>query len=247
MEQLEIAIAEIKEAMPGLELRENEPMSEHCSFRIGGPARVLAIPSDVSSLSKICCLLKKHKLAPYIIGNGTNILFPDEGLNDLFIISTAKLGKLFMIGEDAIYAEAGVSLAKLAGFAQQNGLEGLEFAAGIPGSVGGGVIMNAGAYDGELQDAVESVVFYYLPDQSLYEMPHDNCAFGYRTSFFQKTPGCAILSAVFCKLFAVTEPPDWSNLPSLTMGLVLILASLVFRYGAELEKRCSEAGKEPQK
>ena len=197
MEQLEIAIAEIKEAMPGLELRENEPMSEHCSFRIGGPARVLAIPSDVSSLSKICCLLKKHKLAPYIIGNGTNILFPDEGLNDLFIISTAKLGKLFMIGEDAIYAEAGVSLAKLAGFAQQNGLEGLEFAAGIPGSVGGGVIMNAGAYDGELKDAVESVVFYYLPDQSLYEMPHDNCAFGYRTSFFQKTPGCVILSAVF--------------------------------------------------
>ena len=197
MEQLEIAIAEIKEAMPGLELRENEPMSEHCSFRIGGPARVLAIPSDVTSLSKICCLLKKHKLAPYIIGNGTNILFPDEGLNDLFIISTAKLGKLFMIGEDAIYAEAGVSLAKLAGFAQQNGLEGLEFASGIPGSVGGGVIMNAGAYDGELKDAVESVVFYYLPDQSLYEMPHDNCAFGYRTSFFQKTPGCVILSAVF--------------------------------------------------
>ena len=145
MEQLEIAIAEIKEAMPGLELRENEPMSEHCSFRIGGPARVLAIPSDVSGLSKICCLLKKHKLAPYIIGNGTNILFPDEGLNDLFIISTAKLGKLFMIGEDAIYAEAGVSLANLAGFAQQNGLEGLEFASGIPGSVGGGVIMNAGA------------------------------------------------------------------------------------------------------
>ena len=102
-----------------------------------------------------------------------------------------------MIGEDAIYAEAGVSLAKLAGFAQQNSLEGLEFASGIPGSVGGGVIMNAGAYDGELKDAVESVVFYYLPDQSLYEMPHDNCAFGYRTSFFQKTPGCVILSAVF--------------------------------------------------
>ena len=68
MEQLENAIAEIKEAMPGLELRENEPMSEHCSFRIGGPARVLAIPSDVTSLSKICYLLKKHKLAPYIIG-----------------------------------------------------------------------------------------------------------------------------------------------------------------------------------
>ena len=203
MEQLEIAIAEIKETMPGLELRENEPMSEHCSFRIGGPARVLAIPSDVSSLSKICCLLKKHKLAPYIIGNGTNILFPDEGLNDLFIISTAKLGKLFIIGEDAIYAEAGVSLAKLAGFAQQNGLEGLEFASGIPGSVGGGVIMNAGAYDGELKDAVESVVFYYLPDQSLYEMPHDNCAEALPDEAVSEKPrralpGGAAAAAVVC-------------------------------------------------
>lgn len=197
MKNLEIAVSEIKQTLPGLELMENEPMREHCSFRIGGPVRALAVPSDTGSLAKICYLLKKHHLAPYILGNGTNILFPDEGLKDLFIISTAKLGKIFMMGDDAIYAEAGVSLAKLAGFAQQNGLTGLEFASGIPGSVGGGVIMNAGAYDGELKDAVESVVFYYLPEQRLYEMPHDNCAFGYRSSFFQKTPGCVILSAVF--------------------------------------------------
>lgn len=197
MENLEKAISQIKEALPGLRLLENEPMAEHCSFRIGGPVRALAIPSDVSSLSKICYYLKLNHIAPYILGNGTNILFPDEGLRDLFIISTERLTKMFLLPDGAVYAEAGVSLAKLASFAQQNELQGLEFAAGIPGSVGGGLIMNAGAYGGELKDVVESVVLYYLPEQRLYELSREQCAFGYRSSLFQKMGGCVVLSAVF--------------------------------------------------
>ena len=197
MEQLELAIEEIKKEMPGLALYENEPMSAHCSFRIGGPVRALGVPQDVTGLTKLCYLLKKHELAPYLLGNGTNILFPDEGLKDLFILSTEKLTKLFLLPDGAIYAEAGVSLAKLAGFAQQNGLTGLEFASGIPGSVGGGLMMNAGAYGGELKDAVESVVIHFLPEQAIYELSNEQCAFGYRSSFFQKMPGCVIVSAVF--------------------------------------------------
>lgn len=196
MENLEKAILEIKGAMPGLRLLENEPMAEHCSFKIGGPVRALAAPSDVSSLSKICSILKEHHIAPLLLGNGTNILFPDEGLPALFIISTEKLTKMFLLPDGAIYAEAGVSLAKLSSFAQQNGLKGLEFASGIPGSLGGGCVMNAGAYGGELKDAVESVVCYYLPEQRLYEVPADQCDFGYRSSFFKKLPGCVVLSAV---------------------------------------------------
>ena len=89
-----------------------------------------------------------------------------------------------------------MSLARLAAFAQENGLTGLEFAGGIPGTLGGGCIMNAGAYGGELKDVVESVVFLFIPDQSLYELPNADCAFGYRQSYFQKTPGCIVLSAV---------------------------------------------------
>lgn len=197
MENLELAIQEIKEAMPGLTLLENEPMSGHCSFRIGGPARALAVPQDITGLTQICYLLKKHELAPYILGNGTNILFPDEGLKDLFLISTEKLDKLFLLPDGAVYAEAGVSLSKLATFAQQNGLAGLEFASGIPGTVGGGLMMNAGAYGGELKDAVESVVINFLPEQALYELTNEQCQFGYRTSLFQKMPGCVIVSAVF--------------------------------------------------
>ena len=108
MENLETAIAQIKQELPGLCLMENEPMSAHCSFKIGGPARALAVPSDVSSLSKICHILKLNKLAPMLLGNGTNILFPDEGLPELFIISTEKLTKMFLLPDGAIYAEAGV-------------------------------------------------------------------------------------------------------------------------------------------
>ena len=197
MENLENAIQEIKKELPGMKMLEHEPLAAHCSFRIGGPARVIAVPSDVSSLSKICCILKEHSLAPFLLGNGSNILFPDEGLGDLFLVSTEKLQKLFLLPDGAIYAEAGVSLAKLAGFAQQHGLTGLEFASGIPGTVGGGLRMNAGAYGGELKDAVESVVTYYLPDQALYELTNEQCDFAYRSSRFQKVGGFVILSAVF--------------------------------------------------
>ena len=189
MENLEQAILAVKEQFPGMKLLENEPMKAHSSFRIGGPVHALAAPSDVTSLTKLCDILKQHRIAPFILGNGTNILFPDEGLNELFIISTEKLQKLFLLPDGSVYAEAGVALARLAAFAQENGLTGLEFAGGI-------CIMNAGAYGGELKDVVESVVFLYIPDQSLYELPNADCAFGYRQSYFQKTPGCIVLSAV---------------------------------------------------
>lgn len=196
MESLEKAINELKEKMPGLTLLENEPMNVHSSFRIGGPVRALAVPEDVMSLSRICAVLKENHLAPMILGNGTNILFPDEGLKDLFIISTEKLTKMFLLDGETIYAEAGVPLAKLAGFAHQNGLSGLEFASGIPGTLGGGVIMNAGAYGGEMKDAVESVVCYYVQDQRLYELDREQCRFEYRNSLFKKMGGCIVLSAV---------------------------------------------------
>ena len=195
-EKLEQAIALIRKELPGLTLLENEPLAAHCSFRIGGPARAIAFPSDISSLSKICCILKEHKLAPLMLGNGTNLLFPDEGLDRAFLLGTEKLTRLFLLADGAIYAEAGVSLSRLASFAQQHGLAGLEFASGIPGSLGGGCRMNAGAYGGELRDVIESVVCYYLPEQALYELSCEQCAFGYRRSRFSSVGGFVVLSAV---------------------------------------------------
>ncbi len=196
MDNLEKAVKAVKEQFPGMKLLEHEPMSAHSSFRIGGPVRALAVPEDVTSLSRLCDILKQHHIAPFILGNGTNILFPDEGLSELFILSTEKLQNLFLLPDGAIYAEAGVSLARLAAFARENGLSGLEFAGGIPGTLGGGCIMNAGAYGGELKDVIESIVFFFIPGQALYELPNADCDFGYRRSWFQKTPGCIVLSAV---------------------------------------------------
>lgn len=197
MEKLEKAIAEIKETFPGMKILENEPMSEHCSFRVGGPIRALASPGDVSSVAKLCCIMKEHELAPLVIGNSTNTVFPDEGMSEVLGMCMEKLTKLFLLPDGAIYAEAGVPLSRLAAFAQQNGLAGLEFASGIPGSVGGGVMMNAGAYGGELKDVIDSVVTYFLPEQTLYELENEKCAFEYRSSLFKKMPGHVILSAVF--------------------------------------------------
>ena len=197
LENLEKAILEIKEAFPGMKILENEDMSAHCSMKAGGSVRALASPSDMMALSKLCCILKEHKLAPLMLGNCTNLVFPDEGLEDVFAISTEKLTNIFLLPDGAIYAEAGVSLSKLASFAWENGLAGLEFASGIPGSVGGALMMNAGAYGGEMKDCVESVVCYYLPEQRLYELSKEQCAFEYRGSLFRKMGGCVIMSGVF--------------------------------------------------
>ncbi len=199
MENLEKAIAEIKEKMPELELRENEVMCRHCSFKIGGPARAYAVPKDEEELEKICGYLHEHHTAPMILGNGSNILFPDEGLKDLFIISTDKLTELRLEGDGSIYAGAGVSLAKLASFAQQNGLAGLEFASGIPGSLGGGCIMNAGAYGGELKQCVEGVKCYKLKEQKLVTLSNEECRFEYRDSLFKQS-GDYVVVAVRLRL-----------------------------------------------
>lgn len=197
MEKLELAIAQIKAALPGMELLENEPMSAHCSFKIGGPVRAMAYPENAESLADICRILKKHGHAPYMLGNATNILFPDEGLAGVVIINTTKLDKMYLSEDGAICAEAGISLAKLASFAYQHSLAGLEFASGIPGSIGGGLMMNAGAYGGELKDVVESVSAYSFKDECVVELSNAQCRFDYRTSLFQQEGGYAVLGAKF--------------------------------------------------
>lgn len=196
MESLEKAIEKIKQEMPKLDLREHESMREHCSFRVGGEVRAYSAPKDIFEMSKVMFYLHMNDVAPLTVGKCTNLIIPEEGL-DIMVISTENLQKI-RLGEkeNTIYAEAGVSLAKLAQFAQANGLSGLEFASGIPGSVGGGVLMNAGAYGGEMKDIVESVVVYYIPDQALTEVKGEDCGFAYRHSNFERV-SCAIMGTVF--------------------------------------------------
>ena len=196
LESINNALVQIDDNMPGVEILENENMSGHCSFKIGGPVRAYIAPKDIWDMSKVFYYLHMNNIYPFMLGKGTNILIPDEGL-DICVVSTENLQGIRMgETENTIYAEAGVSLARVAQFAQQNGLAGLEFASGIPGSVGGGTLMNAGAYGGEMKDVIESVVVYYLPDQALCEVKGEDCGFAYRHSNFEQAM-CAILGVVF--------------------------------------------------
>lgn len=195
MENLEKAIGEIKSLFPEVKLLEEENMSAHSTFKIGGPVRAMAFPRSEEEFVKICSLLRKFRILPMLLGKGSNILFPDEGLKELFIISTDLLNELSLSTDGTIIAGAGVSLAKLSAFAAQNSLSGLEFASGIPGCLGGSCVMNAGAFGGELKDCIESVRCYDLKNEKLLELSNAECKFQYRGSLFKDREDYAILGA----------------------------------------------------
>lgn len=176
---------------PGLELRREEPLSNHTSFKIGGPAP-MAFPVSAQMLVDVYRWCLAQDVQPLLIGAGTNILAPDEGM-DRLVICTKGLSKITDMGNGILEAEAGVPMAKLACAARDLGLTGLEFSHGIPGTVGGGVYMNAGAYGGELCQVVISTTAM-LPDGSIWEAEGEEQEFSYRTSAFQKK-GAVILKS----------------------------------------------------
>ena len=176
-----------------LELRLQEPLSRHTSFRTGGPAAVMAFPKTVQELQQLLRSAADAGVEPYLLGAGTNILAPDEGLHALVICTKDALGGIRLTGETQMEVFSGESLARTAVFARQHALTGLEFAHGIPGTLGGGVYMNAGAYGGELRQVVQSVTVLTLSGELL-QFTAADCAFGYRSSVFQQTP-CVIVSA----------------------------------------------------
>lgn len=153
----------IQDYLPDLKWIADEPMAKHTSFRIGGPAKRMAFPETREQLVLLTGFLQEVGITPLLIGNGTNLLVADEGLDTVVIDTSDKLSHIKLTGEGEITADAGVSLAKLAVFAWKHGLTGLEFAHGIPGTLGGGIVMNAGAYGGELKDVVTEVTALY-PD-----------------------------------------------------------------------------------
>ncbi len=180
----------------GFAVREQEPLSAHSTFQIGGAARVYLRPSDAEALCRVVQLCKEADTRYYLLGKGSNILFADEGFDGV-VIDTAALAGCACLAEqrqaDVIVAEAGASLAQLCILAQRQGLSGLEFAYGIPGTLGGAVYMNAGAYGGEMQDVVESVTAL-CADGVVRVLPKEALGFAYRKSVFEANGAC-ILSA----------------------------------------------------
>lgn len=174
--------------LPAFELREEEPLAAHTSFRIGGPAELMAFPRNVRELSQTLRCAWELGVTPRLLGAGTNVLAPDEGVRGLVIVTRDALMGLELLSPTRISAMAGMTLAQTAMFAAGNGLSGLEFAHGIPGTVGGGVFMNAGAYGGELRD-VAVRTFFMLPDGSTETFEGEAQGFAYRTSAFQGREG----------------------------------------------------------
>jgi UDP-N-acetylmuramate dehydrogenase len=170
------------------EIRRDEPLSRHTSYAIGGPADILAWPADREDLRLLLQAIKARKLRYFVLGGGTNLLVRDGGFRGVMIslqrMHTIKIEREYRsIGGSfvVVYAEAGASLAKLLSFAVEHGLTGLEFAAGIPGTVGGAVCMNAGTSLGEIGDVVESVTLI-SPDGELGTRSAEEMEFGYRTA-----------------------------------------------------------------
>lgn len=150
-------IAYFRENLPSLELRLEQPLSKYTSFRIGGNAEVIACPKNEEELRQLLTVADRMGIQPVILGAGTNVLAPDEGIRGLVICLKDCLSGMEQISETGIRVMAGVTMARAAVYASNLGLSGLEFAHGIPGSVGGGVYMNAGAYGGEIKDVCTRV------------------------------------------------------------------------------------------
>ena len=190
---LETVIARLREALPELSILENEPMAKHCSFRIGGPVRAMVQPASIEETAAVCRLLKEAGVEPLILGNGTNLLVTDAPLERIAVQFGEKMAYVKDAGPNSITAGCGITLARLAQEAQSRGLAGLEFAHGIPGSLGGAVSMDAGAYGGEMKDVVVSTRFLD-EDGNLQEIEGDAHEFAYRHSRFSDT-GCVILES----------------------------------------------------
>ena len=167
--------------IPGLEVWENEPMKRHTTFRIGGPARLMALPRSRKEAAAAVRAATEVGIAPFFLGNGSNLLVADHGYEG-FVLKACGLDQVREVNR-RLRAESGITLARLANAALGRGLTGLEFAHGIPGTLGGAVVMNAGAYGGEMAQVLVSVTALDL-DGSIQTLPAESCGLGYRRSVF---------------------------------------------------------------
>ncbi|MBQ9857522.1 MAG: UDP-N-acetylmuramate dehydrogenase [Oscillospiraceae bacterium] len=172
----------ILENFPDSVILKDEPLKKHTSFKIGGCVPMLVIPESATAVGEIYRFFKTNGITPLVIGNGTNILAEDCELPFPVIKTHGKAEGVRLISDTEIEADCGITLAQLAVFAQKNGLTGLEFAHGIPGSLGGAVYMNAGAYGGEMAHVVTKTTA--LGSEGIYEVCGDEHDFSYRHSVF---------------------------------------------------------------
>mgnify|MGYP002521479691 CR=1 FL=1 len=203
----------LRQAVPALTVFEEEPLSRHTSFRIGGPAALFVKPADEDQLAQVLRFAASHDITPRMLGAGTNVLAPDEGLRALVVCTKDALLGLSDLGDGVIEAYAGETLSKTAVFAKNLGLMGLEFAHGIPGTVGGGIYMNAGAYGGEMkQVSVQTTVLTMDGEEKT--VSGEAQGFAYRTSAFEK------MDAIIVKTRLQLAPGDKTEISAKMQELI---------------------------
>ena len=175
----------VREYLPDMTMEREVLLSKHTSFRIGGPARRLAFPANREQLVILMGLAESCGVKPFLLGRGTNLLVDDRGLDTLVIKTAEHMTAVRQLDEATLEADAGILLNHLAVYAQQHGLSGLEFAHGIPGTLGGAICMNAGAYGGEMRQVVTEVTA--LLPEGVRRFTAEEAAFGYRRSAFLDT------------------------------------------------------------
>lgn len=190
-------VQEILSNIPGVNVAIDEPMSGHTSFRIGGPADVFARPADSGSLSEMLRICRENEVPVMIMGNGTNLIVRDKGIRGAVIQLTDNMCGYKVDGLE-ISAEAGIPMSRLSKIALEHGLTGLEFAEGIPGTLGGAVTMNAGAYDGDMSMVVKSTE-YLGDDGHIHMIDNEQHCFGKRSSIIQTGGGAVLRSVISLK------------------------------------------------
>ena len=175
-----------------INILENEPMSNHTTFKIGGPASLFVEVFDISSLTQTMDILSQFEIKPFILGNGSNLLVSDNGYKGIVLKNSCKS---ITVSGNKIFAESGALLSSVAKTALNASLSGLEFAHGIPGTVGGALVMNAGAYDGEISGVLSKSSYYSLG--KVYALKRDEHRFSYRNSIYKQTSDFTVLSAEF--------------------------------------------------
>lgn len=173
----------------------NEPMKKHTTVKVGGVADVVVLPKNVKEIKSLLSFAKKNDIPYYVIGCGSNLIVTDDKIHALIIKITNKFGNVYVNG-NVITADAGASMPYVSITAKRNSLSGFEFACGIPGTIGGGVRMNAGAYGSEIKDIFLQAT--YIDDNgNINTLNKDEMEFGYRHTFFSEHPKFVVISAKF--------------------------------------------------
>lgn len=176
----------LKSQVPEECIRRDEPMDKHTTFRVGGNADFFVEISSVEELSNIIKYLRQTEHPYFILGNGSNLLVSDKGYEGVVLQLGERFAQIEIEG-DVLAAKAGALLSQVARTAAGNGLSGLEFASGIPGTIGGAVVMNAGAYDGEMKQVIREVTVM-TEEGEILVLDNDTMEFGYRTSIIKNRP-----------------------------------------------------------